>query len=102
MSYEFRQFHIRDDMVAAIRLYVDEGIPTGDFLAAVIDHNLFEAVARADNENIENLPAFVAYFYNDTPSACHGSAEKRGDWLRKFRAKEIADKIVTGIAEGLR
>ena len=82
MTYTFRQFTIRPDMLGAIRRYIDQRIPPGDFLSAIIDNDLKGAVSRADDENMANLPAFVAYFYHEAPMLCWGSPEKRQAWLR--------------------
>ena len=68
-------------MMGAIQRYIEQGISPGHFLTAVIDNNLSEAVARAADENLRNLPAFVAYFYNEAPSQCWGSREKRRAWM---------------------
>lgn len=84
MSYSFRGFTVRDDMIEAIVGYVERGWQPGDFLTAVITNNLSEAVGRADDDNLHNLPAFVAYFYNETPSACWGSRANMEAWLRRF------------------
>lgn len=84
-EYRFRQWAIPDRMMGAIQRYIDRGINPGDFLTAVIDNNLKEAVSRADDENLENLPAFVAYFYNEAPGGCWGSPENRRAWLRRFQ-----------------
>jgi len=59
----------------------DHKRPVGDFLTAVLHNNLTEAVARADDENIKNLPAFVGYLYNEAPSLCWGSKERVAEWL---------------------
>jgi hypothetical protein len=80
-AYSFRGMTIRPDMLAAIRRYVDDRIPPGDFLTAVICNDLKEACGRADDENMLVLPAYVAYFYNEAPSACWGSAQKMEAWL---------------------
>lgn len=81
VSYKFRQWTIPDRMIGGITRYIEQGIPPGSFLCAIIDNNLSEAVSRADDENIANLPAYVAYFYNEAPSSCWGSPEKRKRWL---------------------
>lgn len=39
---------MRDNIKAAIDLYAKEKVPTGDFLKAVLENNLKEAVGRAD------------------------------------------------------
>ena len=79
-GYTFRQFYIPDRMAGALNLYIDQGIMPGDFLVAVLEHDLFGAVGRADDENLDNLPAFVAFIYNEAPGNCHGSREKVQAW----------------------
>lgn len=83
MTYRFRSFEIRDDMVAGIRRYVDEFITPGSFLQAIIENDLKTAIEQADEENLRNIPAFVSYFYNETPRECWGSREKMLAWLQK-------------------
>ncbi len=78
--YTFRDFYIPAYMMGGIQRYINNGIPPGDFLTAVICNDLMEAVARADDTNIRNLPAYVAYFYNEAPSLCWGSKEKFDKW----------------------
>ena len=83
--YKFREFYIPERMMGGITRYVEQGIPPGDFLTAIIENNLSEAVGRADDENIRNIPAYVAYFYNKTPSPCWGSRQAMKSWLEQFR-----------------
>ena len=84
--YKFNQFYIPERMMPGIRLYVEHGIPPGDFLSAVIQNNLSEAVGRADTENLKNIPAFIAYFYNECPGNCWGSPEKMKSWMKSFQS----------------
>ena len=71
-----------DYMRDATRRYIEDGQPTGDFLAAVISNDLFEAVVRADDTNRPALLEWVRFFYNDAPRDCWGSEEKRQAWLK--------------------
>jgi hypothetical protein len=71
---------IPDYMLGAIERWIDHGIPPGDFLMAVLCNNLKEAVACADDTNVNLLPAYVSFFYNDAPSQCWGSPEKVLAW----------------------
>jgi hypothetical protein len=80
-GYQFRQFEISEHMLYHIRRYVERHEPVGDFLTAVICNDLSEACGRADDDNLVNLPAFVAYFYNEADSRCWGSCEKMEKWL---------------------
>jgi len=84
MAYTFREWYVPDRMMEGIRRYIEQGIPPGDFLTAVIDNNLSEAMGRADDENLRNLPAILAYFYNEAPGSCWGSPEKRREWVKTF------------------
>jgi len=90
VSYQFRHWRISDHMMVSLRKYIEHGCPVGDFLTAVLENNLSEACGRADDENIENLPAFVAYLYNEAPAACHGSREKVRAWIKKFADQRAA------------
>jgi hypothetical protein len=44
----------------------------GDFLKAVISHELFEAYKRADDENAHKMRDYVNFFYQYSPIGCHG------------------------------
>jgi len=81
MEYKFRQWYIPTHMIVALRRYIDEHCPVEGFLTAVLSNNLREACRRADEENLANLPAFVAYLYNAAPGDCWGSPEKVEEWL---------------------
>ena len=95
-TYRFRHFAIRENMMAAILRYIERGEQPGHFLTAVIDNNLFEAINRADDENAANLPAFVGYFYNEAPSGCWGSPEKRRAWIARFNDGVIREPVKGG------
>ena len=84
-EYHFRKYFIPDRMMAGIKRYVEEGIEPGHFLQAVICNDLAEAVSRADDENLDNLAAYVVYFYNKVPSNLWGSKEKMDKWLTRCR-----------------
>lgn len=65
----------------SITAYVSHRRPVGGFLTAVFEHDLFEAVGRADENNLRALRHIVAYIYNEVPSVCHGSRERVDAWL---------------------
>jgi hypothetical protein len=90
IAYRAGDFYIRDQMMPGILRYVEEGILPGQFLQAVICNDLVEACRRADEENLRNLPAFVAYFYDKVPQDRWGSREKMEAWIdlkKKERSK---------------
>lgn len=63
--------------------YAFDYCPVGEFLEAVISNDLRDAVGRADDDNITNIPALVFWFYNHAPGECWGSREKYRAWLLK-------------------
>ena len=85
MSYTFRRWTVPQDMMDALRRYIDHGIPPGDFLQAVLRNDLADAVGRADDDNMEILPAYVAYLWNECPSDCWGSLDKVKAWIESHR-----------------
>lgn len=80
-EYTFRGFTISEHMLYSLKQYIEHKQPVGDFLTAVLENDLSEAVARADENNLKNLPAFVGYLYNEAPSQCWGSKKKVEEWL---------------------
>ena len=79
--YKFQDFYIPNRMMPGIKRYIEDGIQPSRFLTAVIQNNLSEACGQADDENIQNLPTYAAYFYNEAPSDCWGSKEKMKTWI---------------------
>jgi len=79
--YTFQDYYIPSRMMGGIERYISDGIPPGDFLTSIITNDLSGAVGAADDENLRNLPAYVAYFYNEVPSGCWGSREIFDNWM---------------------
>lgn len=94
--YWFNEFYIPERMMPGIRRYVESGIVPGDFLCAVIQNDLSEAVGRADDENLKNLPAYVAYFYNEVPSNCWGSKERMQEWANAHVSRQSENEDEEG------
>lgn len=63
--------------------YLMYGVPTGDFLLAVLSNDLRDAVGRADMENQRGLVYIVNFLYNVAPSAAWGSPDKVAAWRDK-------------------
>ena len=65
----------------SIDRYAKHGVPTGDFLHAVLANDLSAAVGRADVESGRVLAAIVSYVYRHLPAQSHGSYEVVDEWL---------------------
>lgn len=70
-------------LIESFSRYVEHKIPTGDFLRAVLENNLVEAVSRADIHNINRLPSIVQYCYENLPHNCWGSKEIVANFLKR-------------------
>ena len=81
INYDF----IRPDILASLQRYAEQGIPTGDFLRAVLANDLMEACGCADEDNQRTLFHIVAYVYNEMPSICHGSEKRVDCWIKEKR-----------------
>jgi len=65
----------------SIERYVNDKCSTGGFLRAVLENNLKESMARADEDNLDALPHIVAFCYNKIPQICWGSPKNVENWL---------------------
>jgi hypothetical protein len=81
--YYYDMWRIRPNIVAELERYARMHVPLGDFLRAVVENDLMNAIAHADADNKANLPAFAAYMYNEMPAASKGSPEAYQAWISK-------------------
>ena len=79
INYSLLPEHMQEGM----KLYIENGIPPGDFLLAVLENNLMEAFGRADSINRYALFDFCQFLYNKAPPQCYGSPDKVAEWLNK-------------------
>ena len=77
-----------DHIKESIDRYVSQGVPPSDFLYNVLTNNLKEAIAHADEDNLDVLPHIVAYLHNEIPFPCWGTPEKVALWLKAFRDRD--------------
>ena len=80
--------------LAGLIAYRDHGVPTGDFLHAVLCDKLVESFARADRENGESMGHICAWLYNCLPRAAWGNEQAVVDWMERhaqLRKKGASD-----------
>ena len=72
-------------MWGGLQLYFSDGILPGDFLTAVLQNNLCEAVASADDESKLALADVVRFLaLQDVPGDSWGSPERVRAWTARF------------------
>ena len=76
-----REIEIPELTLGGLGRYIDHGIPPGSFLRAVLEHDLFAAVAAADVHNMAALCAIVVRVYSRAPSMCHGKGGQVERWI---------------------
>jgi hypothetical protein len=90
--YEFNGRLLPEQVHYGLTNYLVHHVPAGSFLTAVLENDLKEACARADDDCMWALPVIVAYLYNEAPSQAWGSKESVRDWL-KMRGTSEAKKL---------
>jgi hypothetical protein len=85
-SFSFVPPHTRDTLIN----YIENGLPTGSFVQAVLSNDLTEAFGRADHINSQHVGTIVSWLYNFAPSTCWGSDEKVREWYKSFRRSDVA------------
>ena len=67
----------------SINRYVDDNVPPGGFLTAVLSNDLAKAFGAADSASKPALPEIVRYLNNEVPAQCWGSHDKFEAWLNR-------------------
>ena len=81
MTFAVAGLAIPERIKNSLDRYAQHHVPTGGFLKAVLENDLQEAVARADEDTLMALRTICAYVYNELPSPCWGTREKVTKWL---------------------
>lgn len=82
-NYDLVPGHMRD----GIQRYLENGVPPGHFLTALLSNDLMEAFGRADETNRAAMWDWVVFLYNETPSDSHGSSENFQRWIERGGAQ---------------
>jgi len=83
-------YGIPDYMHGALIRYYENGLPPGDFLTALLNNDLRETFARADDTNTYAVRGYVMWLYNEAPGGSWGYPNAVNDWTARF--SEIEDK----------
>jgi hypothetical protein len=86
---------MREDIKDSLDRFGNEGLPTGGFLRAMLEHDLTEAVGRADRDNQRDFQEIVTYMTDHLPSACHGSHEVVEAWIKKKQDERSTSTVST-------
>ena len=68
-------------MRGAMQRYIENRIPPGSFLTAVLANDLMHALRCADDINSRRLRDYGMWLANYAPPACYGSPEAVRAWL---------------------
>lgn len=80
-NYGNNVFIIPEYMRPGLIRYIESRVEPGSFLRAVLENDLYLACGKADENNIKNLPAYIYFLYNFTPTGCWGSKENVRKWV---------------------
>lgn len=82
MDYEIAIRRLPEHMREGARKYVEQGIPPGGFLTAVLRNSLYLAFATADETNRARMADYAA-FLETLPINCWGSRERVDAWIKQ-------------------
>lgn len=69
------EYDVDPFMIDSLERYLNDRIPTGGFLEAVLSNDLMGAFNRADSSNLRNMENIMRYMYNHFPRGYWGSRE---------------------------
>ena len=87
----YRQRACPKEIRESLLLYASYGVPTGDFLRAVLAGDLYLAVQLADQVNYQHLYAICMLVVHELPHGCWGSYAAVEAHLAKFRSVESSE-----------
>lgn len=74
-------------MHSAIIDYYEKGYQPGGFLTALINNDLRETFARADDTNIRHIRNYIMWFYNFAPGGTWGYPDAVETWINSAEFK---------------
>lgn len=77
-------------MADGMKRYLENGIPPGSFMRALLCNDLMDACQRADDSNRAAIFEWASWLYNHAPSGSYGSREAYTEWLDQRRAAHAA------------
>jgi hypothetical protein len=81
LTLTLRKSQVPLHLHSALVNYVINHKRPGEFLTAVLENNLVDAMRRADDESRESLYHIVGFLVWEVPGACWGSPERVHRWL---------------------
>lgn len=69
--------------IAAMKRYIEEGIPMNKFLTAVFSNDLYGAFQQCTENQTEMLDLYVYYSVKFAPEESRGSYGKVSNWIKK-------------------
>jgi hypothetical protein len=80
------------EVIESFCRYIRDGVPLGDFLAAVVCDKLVESFKRADSENMAAMGHIVSWVYNFMPIDLRGPENYRAHLNRKSEERLRGDQ----------
>lgn len=81
IAFRYRGIEIPIRLRDGLARYLARRERVGDFLQAVIANDLMRACAKADDCNLGDLAAIVAFLHNEAPWRAWGTADRYRAWV---------------------
>jgi hypothetical protein len=85
---DFNDYRIPEHTQTALSDYIERGIPVGGFLHAVLSNNLFDAVGKADGQNLPALKDITGWIFTQAPQGSWGSEALVLRWIQEHPSRK--------------
>lgn len=85
---DFNEYRIPEHTQTALSDYIERGIPVGGFLHAVLSNNLFDAVSKADKQNLPALKDITDWIFAQAPQGSWGSEALVLRWIQEHPSRK--------------
>ena len=82
---------MKQSTIDSIMRHVEHGVDPGGFVTAVLENDLSQAFARADDDNRRDMFEIVTFVYNKIPSPSWGSPEKVKAWRKRIEDARVPE-----------
>ncbi len=88
LGYQLDYSGLPEHLRPGLKAYIEQRVPPGGFIRAVLENDLLRASGQADHINRHLLPEITQWVYMEAPQACWGTPEKVSEWLGEAQAPD--------------
>jgi len=84
---------VPEHLWGGVKRYILHGVRPGSWLRAFFEGDLYEVMARGDDEVIAGLKALTTVVVSRGPAGCRGSRERVDEWIVRGGLRGIEEEV---------